>query len=101
MTSLSTQQINVKKFKYQKLKTQKDVKKLKEQLIDMVSDYIDNLLQDFVVKEKELEKLQKKLENMVFLNKSSKILQHFKEEELTITPLDYKYKSMIPALDLS
>jgi|TARA_B110000305_G_scaffold220459_1_gene262329 hypothetical protein len=72
MTSLSTQQINVKKFKYQKLKTQKDVKKLKEQLIDMVSDYIDNLLQDFVVKEKELEKLQKKLENMVFLNKVAK-----------------------------
>ena len=72
MTSLSTQQINVKKFKYQKLKTQKDVKKLKDQLIDMVSDYIDNLLQDFVVKEKELEKLQKKLENMVFLNKVAK-----------------------------
>ena len=72
MTSLSTEQINVKKFKYQKLKTQKDVKKLKEQLIDMVSDYIDNLLQDFVVKEKELEKLQKKLENMVFLNKVAK-----------------------------
>ena len=72
MTSLSTEQINVKKFKYQKLKTQKDVKKLKEQLIDMVSDYIDNLLQDFVVKEKELEKLQKKLENMIFLNKVAK-----------------------------
>ena len=72
MTSLSTQQINVKKFKYQKLKTQKDVKKLKEQLIDMVSDYIDNLLQDFAVKEKKLEKLQKKLENMVFLNKVAK-----------------------------
>ena len=72
MTSLSTEQINVRKFKYQKLKTQKDVKKLKEQLIDMVSDYIDNLLQDFVVKEKELEKLQKKLENMVFLNKVAK-----------------------------
>ena len=72
MTSLSSEQINVKKFKYQKLKTQKDVKKLKEQLIDMVSDYIDNLLQDFVVKEKELEKLQKKLENMVFLNKVAK-----------------------------
>ena len=72
MTSLSTEQINVRKFKYQKLKTQKDIKKLKEQLIDMVSDYIDNLLQDFVVKEKELEKLQKKLENMVFLNKVAK-----------------------------
>ena len=72
MTSLSTEQINVKKFKYQKLKTQKDIKKLKDQLIDMVSDYIDNLLQDFVVKEKELEKLQKKLENMVFLNKVAK-----------------------------
>ena len=72
MTSLSTEQINVRKFKYQKLKTKKDVKKLKEQLIDMVSDYIDNLLQDFVVKEKELEKLQKKLENMIFLNKVAK-----------------------------
>ena len=56
MTSLSTEQINVRKFKYQKLKTQKDVKKLKEQLIDMVSDYIDNLLQDFVLKEKEMNK---------------------------------------------
>ena len=72
MTSLSTEQINVRKFKYQKLKTKKDVKKLKEQLIDMVSDYIDNLLQDFAVKEKELEKLQKKLENMIFLNKVAK-----------------------------
>ena len=72
MTSLSTEQINVRKFKYQKLSSKNDVKKLKEQLIDMVSDYIDNLLQDFVVKEKELEKLQKKLENMVFLNKVAK-----------------------------
>ena len=72
MTSLSTEQINVRKFKYQKLKTQKDVKKLKEQLIDMVSDYLDGLLQDFVVKEKKLEKLQKKLENMGFLNKVAK-----------------------------
>ena len=72
MTSLSTEQINVRKFKYQKLKTQKDVKKLKKQLIDMVSDYIDGLLQDFVVKEKKLEKLQKKLENMGFLNKVAK-----------------------------
>ena len=72
MTSLSTEQINVRKFKYQKLKTQKDIKKLKEQLIDMVSDYLDGLLQDFVVKEKKLEKLQKKLENMVFLNKVAK-----------------------------
>ena len=72
MTSLSTEQINVRKFKYQKLKTQKDVKKLKEQLIDMVSDYIDNLLQDFAVKEKKLEKLQKKLEKIDFLNKISK-----------------------------
>ena len=59
MTSLSTEQINVRKFKYQKLKTKKDVKKLKEQLIDMVSDYLDGLLQDFVVKEKKLEKLIK------------------------------------------
>ena len=72
MTSLSTEQINVRKFKYQKLKTQKDIKKLKEQLIDMVSDYIDNLLQDFAVKEKKLEKLQKKLEKIDFLNKISK-----------------------------
>ena len=72
MTSLSTEQINVRKFKYQKLSSKNDVKKLKEQLIDMVSDYLDGLLQDFVVKEKKLEKLQKKLENMVFLNKVAK-----------------------------
>ena len=72
MTSLSTEQINVRKFKYQKLSSKNDVKKLKEQLIDMVSDYLEGLLQDFVVKEKELEKLQKKLENMVFLNKVAK-----------------------------
>ena len=72
MTSLSTEQVNARKFKYQKLQTPKDVKKLKEQLIDMVSDYLDGLLQDFVVKEKKLEKLQKKLENMGFLNKVAK-----------------------------
>ena len=72
MTSLSTSQINVRKFKYQKLSSKNDVKKLKEQLIDMVSDYIDNLLQDFAVKEKKLEKLQKKLEKIDFLNKVSK-----------------------------
>jgi hypothetical protein len=72
MTSLSTEQINVRKFKYQKLSSKNDVKKLKEQLIDMVSDYLDGLLQDFVVKEKKLEKLQKKLENMGFLNKVAK-----------------------------
>jgi hypothetical protein len=72
MTSLSTEQINVRKFKYQKLSSKNDVKKLKEQLIDMVSDYIDNLLQDFAVKEKKLEKLQKKLEKIDFLNKVSK-----------------------------
>jgi hypothetical protein len=72
MTSLSTEQINVRKFKYQKLSSKNDVKKLKEQLIDMVSDYIDNLLQDFAVKEKKLEKLQKKLEKIDFLNKISK-----------------------------
>ena len=72
MTSLSTEQLNVKKFKYQKLSSKNDVKKLKEQLIDMVSDYIDNLLQDFAVKEKKLEKLQKKLEKIDFLNKVSK-----------------------------
>ena len=72
MTSLSTEQINVRKFKYQKLSSKNDVKKLKEQLIDMVSDYLEGLLQDFVVKEKKLEKLQKKLENMGFLNKVAK-----------------------------
>ena len=72
MTSLSTEHINVRKFKYQKLSSKNDVKKLKEQLIDMVSDYIDNLLQDFAVKEKKLEKLQKKLEKIDFLNKVSK-----------------------------
>ena len=72
MTSLSTEQVNHRKFKYQKLKTSKDVKKLKEQLITMVSHYLDGLLQDFVVKEKMLEKLQKKLENMIFLNKVAK-----------------------------
>ena len=30
----------------------KYMKKLKEQLITMVSDYLDGLLQDFVIKEK-------------------------------------------------
>ena len=69
MTSLSTQQINVRKFKYQPLKTQKDVMKLKEQLITSVSDYLDNLLQDFVVKEKEMKKMKKKLNDIQFLNK--------------------------------
>ena len=72
MTSLSTEQINVRKFKYQKLKTQKDVKKLKEQLIDMVSDYIDNLLQDFVLKEKEMNKMKKKLKEVEFFSRVTK-----------------------------
>ena len=60
MTSLSTQQINVEKFKYQPLKTQKDIKKLKKQIITLVSDYLDNLLQDFRLKDKELNKKLKK-----------------------------------------
>ena len=60
MTSLSTQQINVEKFKYQPLKTNKDIKKLKKQIITLVSDYLDNLLQDFRLKDKELNKKLKK-----------------------------------------
>ena len=56
MTSLSTSQINVRKFKYQKLSSKDDVKKLKEKLISNVSDYLDDLLQDFVLKEKEMKK---------------------------------------------
>jgi len=60
MTSLSTQQINVEKFKYQPLKTQKDIKKLKKQIITIMSDYLDNLLQDFALKDKELNKKLKK-----------------------------------------
>ena len=60
MTSLSTQQINVEKFKYQPLKTQKDIKKLKKQIITIMSDYLDNLLQDFRLKDKQLNKKLKK-----------------------------------------
>jgi hypothetical protein len=60
MTSLSTQQINVEKFKYQPLKTQKDIKKLKKQIITIMSDYLDDLLQDFRLKDKELNKKLKK-----------------------------------------
>ena len=60
MTSLSTQQINVEKFKYQPLKTQKDIKKLKKQIITIMSDSLDNLLQDFRLKDKELNKKLKK-----------------------------------------
>ena len=60
MTSLSTQQKNVEKFNYQPLKTQKDVKKLKKQIITIMSDYLDDLLQDFAIKEKELNKKLKK-----------------------------------------
>ena len=60
MTSLSTQQINTEKFKYQPLKTNKDIKKLKKQIITLVSDYLDNLLQDFRLKDKELNKKLKK-----------------------------------------
>jgi len=69
MTSLSTEQINHRKFKYQKLKTSKDVKKLKEQLITMVSHYLDGLLQDFAIKEKQITKLTKKLKSDEFLKK--------------------------------
>ena len=60
MTSLSTQQTNVEKFKYQPLKTQKDIKKLKKQIITIMSDYLDDLLQDFRLKDKELNKKLKK-----------------------------------------
>ena len=63
MTSLSTEQVNARKFKYQKLSSKDDVKKLKTKLIDMVSDYLDGLLEDFSIKEKEITKLQKKLKN--------------------------------------
>ena len=69
MTSLSTEQINQRKFKYQKLKTPKDIKKLKDQLITMVSYYLDGLLKDFAIKEKEITKLQKKLKSDEFLKK--------------------------------
>jgi hypothetical protein len=69
MTSLSTSQINVRKFKYQKLSSKDDVKKLKTKLIDMVSDYLDGLLEDFAIKEKEITKLQKKLKSTEFLDK--------------------------------
>ena len=69
MTSLSTSQINVRKFKYQKLSSKDDVKKLKEQLITMVSYYLDGLLEDFAIKEKEIEKLTKKLKSDEFLKK--------------------------------
>ena len=69
MTSLSTSQINVRKFKYQKLSSKDDEKKLKTKLIDMVSDYLDGLLEDFAIKEKEITKLQKKLKSTEFLDK--------------------------------
>jgi hypothetical protein len=57
---LSKTQENCQKFKYQPLKTQKDIKKLKKQIITIMSDYLDNLLQDFAIKEKELNKKLKK-----------------------------------------
>ena len=60
MTSLSKQQINTQKFKYQPLKNNKDVKKLKNQIITLVSDYLDDLLLDFKIKETELKKKLKK-----------------------------------------
>ena len=57
---LSKTQENCQKFKYQPLKTNKDIKKLKKQLITLVSDYLDDLLQDFRLKDKELNKKLKK-----------------------------------------
>ena len=72
MTSLSTQQINVEKFKYQPLKTQKDIKKLKKQIITIMSDYLDDLLQDFVLKEKEMNKMKKKLKEVEFFSRVTK-----------------------------
>jgi len=57
---LSKNQENCQKFKYQPLKTNKDIKKLKKQLITLVSDYLDDLLQDFRLKDKELNKKLKK-----------------------------------------
>tara|TARA_B100000780_G_scaffold164423_1_gene114964 strand:+ start:307 stop:558 length:252 start_codon:yes stop_codon:yes gene_type:complete len=72
MTSLSTSQINVRKFKYQKLSSKDDVKKLKEKLISNVSDYLDDLLQDFVLKEKEMKKMKKKLKEVEFFSRVTK-----------------------------
>ena len=57
---LSKTQENCQKFKYQPLKTQKDIKKLKKQLITIMSDHLDYLLEDFKIKEKELNKKLKK-----------------------------------------
>ena len=57
---LSKNQENCQKFKYQPLKTNKDIKKLKKQIIVLVSDYLDDLLQDFRLKDKELNKKLKK-----------------------------------------
>ena len=57
---LSKTQENCQKFKYQPLKTNKDIKKLKKQIIVLVSDYLDDLLQDFRLKDKELNKKLKK-----------------------------------------
>ena len=37
------------KFKYQPLTNKKEVKKLKKQLIALLSDYLDYVLQEFVV----------------------------------------------------
>ena len=57
---LSKTQENCQKFKYQPLKTNKDIKKLKKQLITIMSDHLDYLLEDFKIKEKELNKKLKK-----------------------------------------
>ena len=57
---LSKNQENCQKFKYQPLKTTKDIKKLKKQLITIMSDHLDYLLEDFKIKEKELNKKLKK-----------------------------------------
>ena len=37
------------KFKYQPLTNKKEVKKLKKQLIALLSDYLDYVLQEFVI----------------------------------------------------
>jgi hypothetical protein len=57
---LSKTQENCQKFKYQPLKTNKDIKKLKKQLITIMSDHLDYLLEDFKIKEKALNKKLKK-----------------------------------------
>ena len=56
---LSKTQENHQKFKYQPLKTQSDIKKFKRRVIVVMSDYLDDLLQEFVVVHKKSLKKQK------------------------------------------